>query len=181
MGGVWVYERGGEAADAGVVRAAMGAFRAAEAVRYADSGRGRAALRHMLADARSDPPDAAVLASLASTGDTMGERRAVLESLFSSGAAVLPCDCPHVCCAIEPEANKVAVGGLLDAMSEKVSSSSKKIGRPPVDYHDGWEELYASWRAGDIAASAFMQRAGLKKGTFYNLVSEWDAMWHLDG
>lgn len=74
MGGVWVYERGGEAADAGVVRAAMGAFRAAEAVRYADSGRGRAALRHMLADARSDPPDAAVLASLASTGDTMGER-----------------------------------------------------------------------------------------------------------
>ena len=171
MGVVWVYERSGEAADGEVVCAAMGAFRAAEAVRYADGGRGRAALGRMIADARSDP----------STGDTVGERRAVLESLFSSGAAVLPCDCPHVCCAIEPEANKVAVGGLLDAMSEKVSSSSKKIGRPPVDYPDGWEELYASWRAGDITASAFMQRAGLKKGTFYNLVSEWDAMWHLDG
>ncbi len=61
-------------------------------------------------------------------------------------------------------------------MSEKVSSNSKKVGRPAVDYPDGWKELCASWRAGDVTAREFMQKAGLKKGTFYSLVSEWSAM-----
>lgn len=97
----------------------------------------------------------------------------MLEVLSSTGAAVPPCDCPHVRCAVDPAANRVAVGGLLDAMSEKVFSSSKKVGRPAVDYPDGWEGLYASWRAGEMTAREFMQKAGLKKGTFYNLVSEW--------
>lgn len=95
----------------------------------------------------------------------------MLEVLSSTGAAVPPCDCPHVRCAVDPAANRVAVGGLLDAMSEKVFSSSKKVGRPAVDYPDGWEEPYTSWRVGDVAASGFRQKARIKEEPSCNLVS----------
>ena len=51
-------------------------------------------------------------------------------------------------------------------MSEKVSSSSKKAGRPTVEYPDCLEELCVSWRARDVMASEFMRRTELKEGNF---------------
>ena len=42
-----------------------------------------------------------------------------------------------------------------------------------ISFPDNWENLYAAWDNGEITAKEFMDKSGLKKGTFYHLVNEY--------
>lgn len=46
----------------------------------------------------------------------------------------------------------------------------KHLGRPKAEFPSDWEEVYKSWRRGDLTAVAAMKHLGLKRSTFYNLV-----------
>lgn len=46
-------------------------------------------------------------------------------------------------------------------------------GRNRIEFPDNWEELYEKWEKGEISSKEFMDRSGLKKATFYNMITEY--------
>ena len=47
----------------------------------------------------------------------------------------------------------------------------KKLGRPALTFPPNWNEVYSSWKAGEITAKVAMERTGTKRTSFYKLVS----------
>ena len=45
----------------------------------------------------------------------------------------------------------------------------KRLGKPPIQYPDNWEDVYRIWKAGSITAREAMKRTNLKPTTFYKL------------
>ena len=45
-----------------------------------------------------------------------------------------------------------------------------KLGRPALTFPDNWNEVYASWKAGEITAKVAMERTNTKRTSFYKLV-----------
>lgn len=54
-------------------------------------------------------------------------------------------------------------------------SKGKHLGRPTIQLPESWGKLYKEWKAGKITAVAFMDEVGMKKGTFYKKVKEYEA------
>ncbi|MGM7636485.1 recombinase family protein [Bacillus sp. Hm123] len=54
-------------------------------------------------------------------------------------------------------------------------AKGKHLGRPAVQLPEAWDKLYKEWKAGKITAVEFMDEVGMKKGTFYNKVKEYEA------
>lgn len=50
-------------------------------------------------------------------------------------------------------------------------AKGKKLGRPGVPVPDNWGEVYAAWKAGEITAKRAMELTGLKRNSFYKMVS----------
>lgn len=46
-------------------------------------------------------------------------------------------------------------------------------GRNRIEFPDDWEELYEKWERDEISSKEFMDRSGLKKATFYNMITEY--------
>lgn len=46
----------------------------------------------------------------------------------------------------------------------------KKLGRPALTFPNNWNEVYASWKAGEITAKVAMERTNTKRTSFYKLV-----------
>ena len=46
-------------------------------------------------------------------------------------------------------------------------------GRPAINFPADWEKVYNEWQNGTITATAAMQKLGLKRTTFYNLVHKY--------
>ena len=72
----------------------------------------------------------------------------------------------------------------LSTISRMLTSEGGKIfefpvnrrsnsGRQKLDYPDDWEELYELWSNEKISSREFLQRSGLKKATFYNMITEY--------
>ena len=53
---------------------------------------------------------------------------------------------------------------------ERANSQGIKSGRPLTPYPENWNELYDKWSRKEISATIFLEKTGLKKGTFYNLL-----------
>lgn len=63
---------------------------------------------------------------------------------------------------------------LLDNKTIDIRSTvATPTGRKKISFPDNWESLYAAWDNGEITAKEFMDKSGLKKGTFYHLVNEY--------
>ena len=50
-------------------------------------------------------------------------------------------------------------------------AKGKHLGRPALVIPVNWNEVYASWRSGEITAKEAMRRTGLKRTSFYKLVA----------
>lgn len=46
-------------------------------------------------------------------------------------------------------------------------------GRNRIKFPEGWEELYIQWENKEISSKEFLERSGLKRATFYNLLTEY--------
>lgn len=46
-------------------------------------------------------------------------------------------------------------------------------GRKRIEFPDNWEELYEKWQNEEISSKEFINLSGLKKATFYNLLTEY--------
>ena len=49
-------------------------------------------------------------------------------------------------------------------------------GRSRIDYPENWAELYEQWESEKITSKEFLEKTGLKKATFYNLITSYREM-----
>lgn len=54
-----------------------------------------------------------------------------------------------------------------------VSFKRSNSGRNKLPFPDDWEELYEKWENSEITSKQFIDLSGLKKATFYNLLTEY--------
>lgn len=50
-------------------------------------------------------------------------------------------------------------------------AKGKKFGRPALVVPENWGEVYAAWKNGEVTAKTAMEQTGLKRTSFYKLVS----------
>ena len=79
--------------------------------------------------------------------------------------------------------NKAVLTTLLQSMLnthknivEIPRSKRNNSGRNKIAFPDEWDELYEKWENKIITSKEFMQQSGLKKATFYNMLTEYKAM-----
>lgn len=80
-----------------------------------------------------------------------------------------------------PIANELALNVIIDVYTSLLDNKTfdikskliSKTGRKKINFPDNWEILYDKWDNGEITAKEFIEKSGLKKGTFYNLVNEY--------
>ena len=53
---------------------------------------------------------------------------------------------------------------------EAAKQNGKRLGRPALAFPADWNEVYTSWKAGEITAKTAMERTGTKRTSFYKLV-----------
>ena len=76
--------------------------------------------------------------------------------------------------------NKAVLTTLLQSM---VNSNTNVVeiprnkrtnsGRNKMAFPEGWDEMYEEWEKKKISSKTFMEKSGLKKATFYNLLTEY--------
>lgn len=49
----------------------------------------------------------------------------------------------------------------------------KRLGKPPIQYPDNWQEVYLVWKSGSITAREAMKRMNLKPTSFYKLAKNY--------
>lgn len=84
-------------------------------------------------------------------------------------------------CTIDTEKNHQSLRAVMDVIGSLLDNKTFDIrnatetgaGRKNIQFPEGWIELYEEWSTGNITAREFMEKAGLKKGTFYHLLSEY--------
>ena len=74
--------------------------------------------------------------------------------------------------------NKAILSTLLQqivADDKNILMMTKKpsVGRNKIEFPENWDELYKEWDRKAISSKAFIERCGLKKATFYNLLTEY--------
>ena len=80
---------------------------------------------------------------------------------------------------IDETINGVVLATILEMLSSAHSSESRiirsrrNIGRPVVEFPDGWDEMFQNWKSGKVSSADFMQWSGMKKATFYNKITEY--------
>ena len=54
---------------------------------------------------------------------------------------------------------------------EAAKKKGKKLGRPALTFPANWDNIYSSWKAGEITAKTAMEQTGTKRTSFYKLVN----------
>ena len=49
----------------------------------------------------------------------------------------------------------------------------KRLGKPPIEYPENWDNVYKVWKSGAITAREAMKRLNLKPTSFYKLVKKY--------
>ncbi|SDM58471.1 hypothetical protein [Lachnospira pectinoschiza] len=62
---------------------------------------------------------------------------------------------------------------LVEVNNIVLKPNKHNAGRPSMKYPENWEELYEQWENKNITSKEFMEKANLKKATFYNLLSDY--------
>ena len=125
--------------------------------------------------------DIIVVYSVESLGLNDGERVAQLEYFVRNEKKLVICTCPST---FEYGVSQPMNKAMLSTISRMITTEGGKIvefpinrrsnsGRQKLDYPDNWEELYELWSTEKISSREFLQRSGLKKATFYNMITEY--------
>lgn len=75
--------------------------------------------------------------------------------------------------------NKAIIKTILDSLAKENNilklkeNKRSNAGRNKIEFPDNWEELYEKWDKGEISSKKFLDESGLKKATFYNMITEY--------
>lgn len=125
-------------------------------------------------------PGLLIVSSLCIIG---ANKRAILQELEwlqENGISTIVYDLSATWIFNDPIASDLVLRVLIDVYSSLQDNKSfeapVKTGRKKIVFPENWEELYSEWSSGDITAKEFIERSGLKKGTFYHLVTEYRSL-----
>ena len=125
--------------------------------------------------------DILVVASLNSLGMNEAEIANQLEWFIQKSIPLVLCSEPatYEYGVVQPT-NKAVLSTLLHSAVEskgnilKLPTNRKtNSGRNRVEFPENWAELYARWERKEITSGEFLKETGLKKATFYNMITEY--------
>lgn len=121
--------------------------------------------------------DYVIIDNIGSLGTNLYNNYQTITTLLINKVIVLFADAPiPLKRQIDPNFNKQFLAGIqyhLYSLKEQENNNKKSVGRPVVQYPVGWEQCYAKWKNKEISSKTFMEQMGLKKATFYNLLTEY--------
>lgn len=131
--------------------------------------------------AQCNSDDAIVIGSLSSLGTNKAAISNQLEWFISKSVQLVICSYPPTYeYGISQPMNKA----ILTTILQSILSENKNIieipkpnksnaGRNRMEFPDNWDDLYERWSNKEITSKEFINEAGLKKATFYNLLTEY--------
>lgn len=73
--------------------------------------------------------------------------------------------------------NKAVLDAVVQSLAKEKNivplSKRSNSGRSRLAFPDEWDELYDLWEKKEISSKEFLTRSGLKKATFYNMITEY--------
>lgn len=124
--------------------------------------------------------DILVIGSLKSLGITNTDISNELDYFIRNGKFLVVCDIKSTYeYGIEQPMNRAILKTILDSIIlnnniVRINSNKKSnAGRNKIEFPDNWEDLYEKWEKGEISSKKFLDESGLKKATFYNMITEY--------
>ncbi len=126
--------------------------------------------------------EAIIVSGISTLGLSNGEIAEQLKWFIDKEAILIINDVPSTYeYEINQPLNKAVLTTILQSIlkveiekrNDTISFSKNNAGRRKIEFPYNWEELYEKWQSGRISSKEFIQLSGLKKATFYNLVTEY--------
>lgn len=124
--------------------------------------------------------DILLIGSLKSLGMTNTDIANELDYFISKDKFLVVCDIESTYeYGIVQPMNRAILKTILDSIIAnnnivRINSNKKyNAGRNKMEFPDNWEELYEKWEKEEISSKKFMEESGLKKATFYNMITEY--------
>lgn len=122
-------------------------------------------------------PGLLVISSLCTIGANKKDILRDLIWLQENGISTIVYDLSSTWIFNDPIASDLVLRVLIDVYSSLQDNKSFEIpvktGRKKIVFPENWEELYSKWDSGVINSAEFISGSGLKKGTFYHLLTEY--------
>ncbi|EEI86685.1 hypothetical protein HMPREF0072_0782 [Anaerococcus lactolyticus ATCC 51172] len=124
--------------------------------------------------------DILLIGSLKSLGITNTDIANELDYFIRNGKFLVVCNIESTYkYGIGQPMNRAILKTILDSIAlnnniVRINSNKKSnVGRSKIEFPDNWEDLYEKWEKEEISSKKFMEESGLKKATFYNMVTEY--------
>ena len=178
---VCVYNYGDETTDGDLIRRICGGIYDSYDL-YRDSERDNLAYR-MMKQNLSAEKGLVITSTVSNFGRNKTEILKELKWMLRHHVTLAIARYP-VTCQIDSMTNTIALKTLINVFEDLMndpafeirSGSNAKGGRKKISFTENWYELYPKWTAKRITAVEFMKEAGVRKGTFYHLVKEYQTL-----
>lgn len=121
-----------------------------------------------------------IISSLNSLGLNDAEIATQLSWFVDNCVKLVICDIPSTYeFGVNQPMNQAILSTLLQSIITRnqnmitVSFKKSNSGRSKLPFPDDWDELYEKWVNNEITSRQFIALSGLKKATFYNLLTEY--------
>lgn len=121
-----------------------------------------------------------VISSLNSLGLNDADIATQLSWFIDNSVKLVVCDITSTYeFGVTQPTNQAVLSTILQSMVSgnksiiTISFKRANSGRNKLPFPDDWDELYEKWTNGDITSKQFINLSGLKKATFYNLLTEY--------
>lgn len=147
---------------------------------YTDSNRDYIAFKQLKRDIEKEK-GLVIISSINNIGTTKSDVHKELTWLKENQIETVFIDYKATYIFDNPQANQLALSVIIDVYKSLLGNNTFDIrsevtpatGRKKITFPDNWEELYKAWDNNEITAKEFIEKSGLKKGTFYHLVTEY--------
>ena len=178
---VCVYDYGDEKTEEALIRRICGGIYDTYDL-YRDSERDNLAYR-MMKQSLSSEKGLLITSRISNIGRTKVEVLEELKWMLRHHVTLAIARYP-ITWQIDSMTNTVALKTLINVFEDLMSDpsfeirsgSNAKAGRKKISFPENWYELYPEWTAKKITAVEFMKKAGVRKGTFYHLVKEYQML-----
>ena len=133
------------------------------------------------------PEDICMVCSLASLGTNDAQILNRLQWFSDQARLLVLCNMPQtyeygISQPINRAILQTVIQTLLTQNKEVLLIGKRKpgAGRNKVDFPDNWSQLYEKWENKEISSREFLAMSGLKKATFYNLITEYRTILELN-
>ena len=125
--------------------------------------------------------DIVIIGSLKSLGVNIGEAADQLQWFIDNSVPLVICDINTTYTfGVSQPMNKAVLGTILQSILENdgkvvrvAGNRRSNSGRNKIEFPEGWEVMFDQWEKGEFSSKEFLERSGLKKATFYNLITEY--------